>query len=186
MSKNDRCIRVSIDRGGTFTDVYAEMTTPAGVQVKVIKLLSEDPANYPDAPRYVGTLFIHTSSKWGEETMLTFMRFDNFCYSEGIRRILEEMTGIPHPRNTRVDTSRLEYIRMGTTVATNALLERNGERTVLVITKGFRDLLYIGNQSRPKIFDLEITSPDVRMERLSMDCTILRGMYIIYMYIDAL
>jgi 5-oxoprolinase (ATP-hydrolysing) len=53
----------------------------------------------------------------------------------------------------------------GTTVATNALLERQGERTVLVTTKGFRDLLYIGNQSRPKIFDLEIRMPDVRHGR---------------------
>lgn len=49
-------------------------------------------------------------------------------------------------------------------MATNALLERQGERTVLVTTKGFRDLLYIGNQSRPKIFDLEIRMPDVRCE----------------------
>ena len=43
---------------------------------------------------------------------------------------------------------------MGTTVATNALLERHGEAIALVITKGFRDLLHIGNQSRPNIFDL--------------------------------
>lgn len=43
---------------------------------------------------------------------------------------------------------------MGTTVATNALLERKGERCALVITEGFRDLLYIGNQSRPNLFDL--------------------------------
>ena len=43
---------------------------------------------------------------------------------------------------------------MGTTVATNALLERKGERVALLVTRGFRDLLYIGNQSRPKLFDL--------------------------------
>lgn len=43
---------------------------------------------------------------------------------------------------------------MGTTIATNALLERKGEAFALVITKGFRDLLYIGNQSRPDLFDL--------------------------------
>ena len=43
---------------------------------------------------------------------------------------------------------------MGTTVATNALLERKGERMALAITKGFKDLLHIGNQSRPNIFDL--------------------------------
>lgn len=51
-----------------------------------------------------------------------------------------------HPRDEPLDTSRIDYIRMGTTVATNALLERAGESCALVITKGFRDLLYIGNQ----------------------------------------
>lgn len=49
-------------------------------------------------------------------------------------------------------------------VATNALLERQGERTALVVTKGFRDLLHIGNQSRPDIFDLEIKVPDLVYE----------------------
>jgi len=49
---------------------------------------------------------------------------------------------------------------MGTTVATNALLERKGEPTGLLITKGFRDLLHIGNQARPNIFDLSISIPD--------------------------
>lgn len=58
------------------------------------------------------------------------------------------------PAGQLVDTSMIEWIRMGTTVATNALLERKGERMALVITSGFRDLLYIGNQARPKIFDL--------------------------------
>lgn len=58
------------------------------------------------------------------------------------------------PANQPVDTSMIDWIRMGTTVATNALLERKGERMALVITNGFRDLLYIGNQARPKIFDL--------------------------------
>jgi len=53
---------------------------------------------------------------------------------------------------------------MGTTVATNALLERKGERMALVITSGFKDLLYIGNQSRPKIFDLKIEMPEVLYE----------------------
>ena len=182
-----------------------------------MKLLSEDPANYKDAPR------------------------------EGIRRVLEEVTGKKHPREHPLDTSRIASIRMGTTVsicrcccgeprsheelvlekhkylgpqlsalytqtvtyilrqysqdvicgnllpqkslygpqrdlnallayskqrssdtsfnayevATNALLERKGERCCLVTTKGFRDLLHIGNQSRPAIFDLVIDIPDV-------------------------
>jgi len=45
---------------------------------------------------------------------------------------------------------------MGTTVATNALLERKGDRVALLINEGLKDVLLIGNQSRPKIFDLEI------------------------------
>ena len=45
---------------------------------------------------------------------------------------------------------------MGTTVATNALLERKGERIALLITNGFKDLLHIGNQSRPNLFDLVV------------------------------
>ena len=138
---------------------------------RVLKLLSEDPSNYPDAPR------------------------------EGIRRVLEEVTGVPHPRCAHgglggaraaaearwlawrnqhlhtqalqptcdpplmraatphththtytpgsgqpLDTSRIASIRMGTTVATNALLERKGERSALLVTAGFPDLLHIANQ----------------------------------------
>lgn len=49
-------------------------------------------------------------------------------------------------------------------MATNALLERKGERCALVTTKGFKDLLYIGNQARPRIFDLEIKLQDVLYE----------------------
>uniref|UniRef100_A0A1I7XDQ7 Hydant_A_N domain-containing protein n=1 Tax=Heterorhabditis bacteriophora TaxID=37862 RepID=A0A1I7XDQ7_HETBA len=55
---------------------------------------------------------------------------------------------------------------MGTTVATNALLERKGERIALFITKGFQDLLYIGNQSRPRIFDFDIKLPEVLYEEV--------------------
>ena len=52
-------------------------------------------------------------------------------------------------------------VKMGTTVATNALLERKGERVLLLITKGFRDLLLIGYQTRPRLFDLHIKRPDL-------------------------
>ena len=61
---------------------------------------------------------------------------------------------VPISQEELIDSSLIEWIRMGTTVATNALLERKGERMALLITKGFKDLLHIGNQSRPKIFDL--------------------------------
>ena len=55
---------------------------------------------------------------------------------------------------------------MGTTVATNALLERKGDRTLLLITEGFRDLLRIGYQNRPRIFDLHIRLPELLYERV--------------------
>lgn len=58
------------------------------------------------------------------------------------------------PQGVPIPTDDIEFIRMGTTVATNALLERNGEQMALVITEGFKDLLFIGNQARPQIFDL--------------------------------
>jgi len=60
------------------------------------------------------------------------------------------------PPSEPINSDLIEWIRMGTTVATNALLERKGERMALLITRGFKDLLYIGNQARPKIFDLVI------------------------------
>ena len=125
--------RFSIDRGGTFTDVYAEVPGESGF--RVVKLLSEDPQNYPDAPR------------------------------EGIRRILESVTGETFPKES-FNAEKIEWIRMGTTVATNALLERKGAKTALVTTKGFRDLLQIGNQSRAKIFDLKIQKLDLLYEEV--------------------
>ncbi|MFJ3927072.1 hydantoinase B/oxoprolinase family protein [Streptomyces sp. NPDC090022] len=60
----------------------------------------------------------------------------------------------------------IEAVRMGTTVATNALLERTGERTALVVTRGFRDALRIGYQNRPGIFDRRIVLPEALYERV--------------------
>ena len=55
---------------------------------------------------------------------------------------------------------------MGTTVATNALLERKGDRTLLLVNRGFADALRIGNQARPRLFDLAITLPTMLYERV--------------------
>lgn len=126
-SVNEEKLRFCIDRGGTFTDVYAEI--PGHAEGRVMKLLSVDPSNYDDAP------------------------------IEGIRRILEEFTGDKIPKSSKIPTDKIEWIRMGTTVATNALLERKGERIALCVTRGFRDLLQIGNQARPNIFDLTVSKP---------------------------
>ena len=82
--------------------------------------------------------------------------------TEAIRRVLvQHVPGLHCPRGTPVPTAHIDNIRMGTTVATNALLEREGAKTALFITKGFRDLLHIGNQSRPSIFDLTAAAPEV-------------------------
>ena len=64
-----------------------------------------------------------------------------------------------------IPPGRIGAVKMGTTVATNALLERKGERTLLLITKGFRDALKIGYQARPKIFARHIIKPDILYER---------------------
>lgn len=73
----------------------------------------------------------------------------------GIREILDLKADAPVP------TGLIEAVKMGTTVATNALLERKGEKTVLFITKGMKDLLRIGYQNRPKLFDLNIVLPEL-------------------------
>ena len=61
----------------------------------------------------------------------------------------------------QIPLDKIDLIKMGTTVATNALLERNGERTLLAITKGFGDILRIGYQQRPNLFALDIKLPDM-------------------------
>ncbi len=60
----------------------------------------------------------------------------------------------------------IDIVKMGTTVATNALLERKGDRTLLLITKGMGDLLRIGYQNRPRLFDLHIVLPDQLYEEV--------------------
>ncbi|KAI1636641.1 Hydantoinase B/oxoprolinase-domain-containing protein [Biscogniauxia mediterranea] len=119
-------VRVSIDRGGTFCDVVAHVE---GRDPIIFKLLSEDPANYRDAP------------------------------TEAIRRVLEVVEGRAIPAGEKLDGTRIAACRVGTTVATNALLEHKGERFAFVTTKGFKDVCVIGDQSRPKLFDLNVRKP---------------------------
>src|SRR5690348_18515354 len=70
------------------------------------------------------------------------------------------------PPGEPIPTQRISVVRLGTTVATNALLERKGEPTVLVITKGFADALRIAYQNRPRIFDRRILLPEVLYDRV--------------------
>src|SRR3954451_12449266 len=109
----------AIDRGGTFTDVVARSSDG---QIRVEKLLSENPGQYEDAAL------------------------------EAIGRVLADEGG------------DVAEVRMGTTVATNALLERKGERVALAITRGFGDALRIGYQARPEIFARHIVLPSMLYE----------------------
>ncbi len=79
---------------------------------------------------------------------------------QGIRDLLGLKSG------ELISAGRVGAVKMGTTVATNALLERKGDRTLLLITKGFRDALKIGYQARPKIFARHIIKPDTLYERV--------------------
>ena len=78
----------------------------------------------------------------------------------GIRHLLGIAAGAPIP------VDQIEAVKMGTTVATNALLERKGERTALLITRGFRDALRIAYQNRPRIFDRHIVLPELLYARV--------------------
>jgi 5-oxoprolinase (ATP-hydrolysing) len=143
-----------VDRGGTFTDIVARR--PDGLLV-TRKLLSENPTRYADAA------------------------------VAGIRDLLgdrdikgETSAGSDGDRDRDID-GEIEGVRMGTTLATNALLERRGERTALVITRGFGDALRIGYQNRPRIFDRHIALPEPLYERvievderITADGTVLR------------
>src|SRR6516162_894447 len=71
------------------------------------------------------------------------------------------------PLDAPIPAAVVEAVKMGTTVATNALLERKGERTLLVVNRGFADVLRIGNQARPRLFDLAITLPSMLYEAVA-------------------
>src|SRR6202048_1500465 len=79
---------------------------------------------------------------------------------QGIRDLLGLKKGEAIP------AGRIGAVKMGTTSATNALLERKGDRTLLVTTKGFRDALRVGYQNRPKIFAKHIIKPEMLFERV--------------------
>jgi 5-oxoprolinase (ATP-hydrolysing) len=78
----------------------------------------------------------------------------------GIRHLLALQAGEP------ITPERVECVKMGTTVATNALLERKGEPTLLVTTRGFRDALRIAYQDRPRLFDRHIVLPELLYSRV--------------------
>src|SRR6185436_13215870 len=96
---------------------------------------------------------------------------------QGIRELLQLAPAEPMPAD------RIDAVKMGTTVATNALLERKGDRTALIITRGFADALRIAYQHRPKLFVRHIELPSLLYEdvvevdeRMSADGNIVRAL----------
>src|SRR5450755_4108769 len=96
----------------------------------------------------------------------------------GIRRMLGLADGAP------VTAAAVESVKMGTTVATNALLERKGEPTLLVTTRGFRDALRIAYQDRPRLFERQIVLPELLYalvceadERMAVGGQVVRALY---------
>ncbi|AYY15714.1 5-oxoprolinase [Actinobacteria bacterium YIM 96077] len=134
-----------MDRGGTFTDIVARR--PDGSLV-THKLLSENPGEYRDAAVAGIRYLLHSENP------------EVYRHAQAGDDARARTPGGP------LDAGAIQVVRMGTTVATNALLERAGERTVLVVTRGFADALRIGYQSRPRIFDRQIVLPELLHERV--------------------
>ena len=136
-----------VDRGGTFTDIVAVVSEGA-----IIKQLSQKKEQYLIVPL--------PKKQWIVVYKLLSENPERYedAVIQGIRNILCLAD------NQSIPTEKIEVVKMGTTVATNALLERKGDRTVLLITKGFKDALRIGYQNRPNIFARQIILPSMLYE----------------------
>ncbi|MDH6085085.1 hydantoinase/oxoprolinase family protein [Umezakia ovalisporum] len=142
-------LKLFADRGGTFTDIVAVTDDQ-----RIIDKLSKHPERFLTVPI--------SEQKWVIVYKLLSENPEKYqdAVIQGIRDIMSLSTNEPIP------TAAIEVVKMGTTVATNALLERKGSRVVLVITKGFEDALRIGYQNRPDIFARHITLPTMLYEQV--------------------
>ena len=178
--------KISIDTGGTFTDCLA--VDPEGIKTR-IKVLSSarlrgtiirktapctyeflSPWKYESKLLEGYTVKVESSNKsaillsvdYDQQVLildtdlssLTNTDFEVFSGEEAPLLAARLLTKTPLKQ-----ALPLMEMRLGTTKATNALLERKGAKTLLVVTKGFKDLLYIGNQQRPSLFQLDIPEP---------------------------
>ncbi|MFD7550760.1 hydantoinase B/oxoprolinase family protein [Streptomyces sp. NPDC059816] len=157
-----------VDRGGTFTDVVARRPDGSLVTRKVLSARPRDPAGPGGTPGDPGP---ETPDAAVEGIRLLLA--EHAAHAEHTARAAHAEPAAHPGRAERPQhpgpapaAPTIASLRMGTTVATNALLERTGERTALVITRGFRDALRIAYQNRPRIFDREIVLPDPLHERV--------------------
>ncbi|MEH1838688.1 MAG: hydantoinase/oxoprolinase family protein [Nostoc sp.] len=142
-------LKVFADRGGTFTDIVAVTNNQA-----IIDRLSRHPERF--------LILTLPNQQWIIVYKLLSENPEQYqdAAIQGIRDIMGIFGNEPIP------TEAIEVVKMGTTVATNALLERKGGRVVLLITKGFKDALRIGYQNRPNIFARHIVLPTMLYEQV--------------------
>ncbi|NEP09073.1 MAG: hydantoinase/oxoprolinase family protein [Symploca sp. SIO2C1] len=142
-------LKVFADRGGTFTDIVAVTNNQA-----IVDRLCQHPERFLIVPL--------PNQQWVIVYKLLSENPEQYqdAAIQGIRDILALAEDEP------MATEVIEVVKMGTTVATNALLERKGDRVVLLITKGFKDALRIGYQNRPDIFARQIILPSLLYEQV--------------------
>jgi len=142
-------LKVFADRGGTFTDIVAVTNN----QELVDGLL-----RYPER-------FLIVPLPKGQWVIVYKLLSENpEQYQDAAIQGIRDIMGISGKEP--IPTEAIEVVKMGTTVATNALLERKGDRVVLLITKGFKDALLIGYQNRPDIFARHIVLPTMLYEQV--------------------
>ncbi|MEH2425025.1 MAG: hydantoinase/oxoprolinase family protein [Nostoc sp.] len=142
-------LKVFADRGGTFTDIVAVTNNQA-----IIDRLSRYPERF-----LIVTL---PNRQW--IIVYKLLSENPEQYQDAAIQGIRDIMGISG--NEPIPSEAIEVIKMGTTVATNALLERKGDRVVLLITKGFKDALRIGYQNRPNIFARNIILPTMLYEQV--------------------
>ncbi|MBN3875399.1 MULTISPECIES: hydantoinase/oxoprolinase family protein [unclassified Nostoc] len=137
------------DRGGTFTDIVAVTNNQA-----IIDRLSKHPERF-----LIVTL---PNQQW--IIVYKLLSENPELYQDAAIQGIRDIMGIAS--NEAIPNEAIEVVKIGTTVATNALLERKGDRVVLLITKGFKDALRIGYQNRPNIFARQIILPTMLYEQV--------------------
>ncbi len=142
-------LKVFADRGGTFTDIVAVTDNQT-----IINQLANHPQRFLIVPL--------PNQQW--VIVYKLLSENPEQYQDAAIQGIRDIIGIPS--NQLIPTQEIEVVKMGTTVATNALLERKGDRVLLLTTKGFKDALRIGYQNRPDIFARHIVLPSMLYEQV--------------------
>ena len=147
-------LKVFADRGGTFTDLVAVTDDRT-----IIDGLSRHPVGGSPLRFLIVPL---PNQQW--IIVYKLLSENPEQYQDAVIQGIRDIIGLSG--NEPIPTEAIEVVKMGTTVATNALLERKGDRVALVITKGFKDALLIGYQNRPNIFARHIILPTMLYEQV--------------------